>query len=59
MVSQDKAFPGVAPKARLYSSAVGSMRKNGLDFYLDFYLCVFFIITMQTTKPWVQCGVGL
>ncbi|MFN7516230.1 MAG: S8 family serine peptidase, partial [Dolichospermum sp.] len=29
MISQDKAFPGVAPKARLYSSAVGSMRKNG------------------------------
>ena len=29
MVSQDKAFPGVAPNARLYSSAVGSMRKNG------------------------------
>ncbi len=29
MISQDKAFPGVAPNARLYSSAVGSMRKNG------------------------------
>ncbi len=29
MVSQDKAFPGVAPNARLYSSAVGSTKKIG------------------------------
>jgi hypothetical protein len=29
MVSQDKAFPGVAPNARLYSSAVGSVKKIG------------------------------
>ncbi|MBE9199747.1 MULTISPECIES: S8 family serine peptidase [unclassified Nodularia (in: cyanobacteria)] len=29
MVSQDKALPGVAPKARLYSSAVGSTRNMG------------------------------
>jgi hypothetical protein len=29
MVSQDKAFPGVAPKARLYSSAVGNTKKIG------------------------------
>ncbi|WP_414529775.1 S8 family serine peptidase [Nodularia chucula] len=29
MVSQDKALPGVAPKARLYSSAVGSARGVG------------------------------
>lgn len=29
MVSQDKAFPGVAPEARLYSSAVGSTKNMG------------------------------
>ncbi|MEI6444831.1 MAG: S8 family serine peptidase [Nostocales cyanobacterium ELA583] len=29
MVSQDKAFPGVATNARLYSSAVGSTKKIG------------------------------
>ncbi len=29
MVSQDKALPGVAPGARLYSSAVGSPSKSG------------------------------
>ncbi|MFM7364640.1 MAG: S8 family serine peptidase [Cuspidothrix sp.] len=29
MVSQDKAFPGIAPNARLYSSAVGSVKKIG------------------------------
>ena len=29
MVSQDKAVPGVAPLAQLYSSAVGSPRNNG------------------------------
>lgn len=29
MVSQDKALPGVAPDARLYSSAVGSIRNMG------------------------------
>ncbi|MFO0140309.1 MAG: S8 family serine peptidase [Aphanizomenon sp.] len=29
MVSQDKAFPGVAPNARLYSYAVGSVKKIG------------------------------
>jgi Subtilase family len=29
MVSQDKALPGVAPGARLYSSAVGSTRTSG------------------------------
>jgi hypothetical protein len=35
------------------------MRENGADFYLDFCLCVFFIIIMQMTIPWGQCGVGL
>lgn len=29
MVSNDKAFPGVAPGARLYSSAVGSTKSQG------------------------------
>jgi hypothetical protein len=29
MVSRDKKLPGVAPKAKLYSSAVGALRKNG------------------------------
>ena len=29
MISSDKAFPGVAPAARLYSAAVGSLRRNG------------------------------
>ena len=29
MISRDKAFPGVAPGARLYSSAVGSPKKSG------------------------------
>ena len=29
MISSDKAVPGVAPGARLYSSAVGSMDKSG------------------------------
>ncbi len=29
MVSRDKAFPGVAPQARLYSSAVGSTKNMG------------------------------
>ncbi len=29
MVSQDKALPGVAPQARLFSSAVGSTRTSG------------------------------
>lgn len=29
MVSGDKAFPGVAPRARLYSSAVGSTKGQG------------------------------
>jgi subtilisin family serine protease len=29
MVSDDKKIPGVAPKARLYSGAVGSLRRGG------------------------------
>ncbi|HAC66057.1 MAG TPA: peptidase S8 and S53 subtilisin kexin sedolisin [Cyanothece sp. UBA12306] len=29
MVSQDKRIPGVAPNARLYASAVGSLKKGG------------------------------
>ncbi|PAX52101.1 S8 family serine peptidase [Brunnivagina elsteri] len=29
MVSKDKAFPGVAPNARLYSAAVGSTKSQG------------------------------
>jgi Subtilase family len=29
MISNDKAVPGVAPEARLYSAAVGSMEKSG------------------------------
>ena len=29
MISKDKAFPGVAPGARLYSSAVGSPKNSG------------------------------
>jgi hypothetical protein len=29
MISNDKKFPGVAPKAKLYSSAVGSFKKGG------------------------------
>lgn len=29
MISKDKAFPGVAPAARLYSSAVGSPKRTG------------------------------
>ncbi|MGL5807932.1 MAG: S8 family serine peptidase [Xenococcaceae cyanobacterium] len=29
MVSHDKRLPGVAPKAKLYSSAIGALRKNG------------------------------
>jgi hypothetical protein len=29
MISKDKAAPGVAPRARLYSSAVGSPKKTG------------------------------
>jgi len=29
MVSQDKKFPGVAPKARLYASAVGVIKRGG------------------------------
>ncbi|MBF2066973.1 MAG: S8 family serine peptidase [Calothrix sp. C42_A2020_038] len=29
MISSDKAFPGVAPNARLYSSAVGSTKSQG------------------------------
>jgi hypothetical protein len=29
MISNDKAFPGVAPLARLYSSAVGSTKNSG------------------------------
>ena len=29
MIGQDKKFRGVAPEARLYSSAVGSLQKNG------------------------------
>ncbi len=29
IISRDKAFPGIAPGARLYASAVGSIRKNG------------------------------
>ena len=29
MVSRDKRLPGVAPNARLYSSAIGSLKNNG------------------------------
>lgn len=29
MISSDKAFPGVAPEARLYSTAVGNLRRSG------------------------------
>jgi len=29
MISSDKAFPGVAPAARLYSAAVGPIRRSG------------------------------
>lgn len=29
MISSDKAFPGVAPGARLYSTAVGNLRRSG------------------------------
>jgi hypothetical protein len=29
MVSHDKRLPGIAPMAKLYSSAVGALRKNG------------------------------
>ena len=29
MISSDKAFPGVAPAARLYSAAVGRIRRSG------------------------------
>lgn len=29
MISSDKGFPGVAPAARLYSAAVGSLRRSG------------------------------
>lgn len=29
MVGRDKAFPGIAPDAKLYSSAVGSMKSQG------------------------------